>query len=132
MFSKASYATLIPVRNMDRAVSFYTETLGGKLLMRDKGDMKDFWASVKVAGSEFWLIAPEKREKRDLSYSVFVVKDIKSAVGDLKAKGVKFQRPERMSKETKIEGPIARDAGMGASAFFKDSEGNLLMLWESM
>jgi len=132
MLSEASYATLIPVRSMDRAVRFYTETLGGKLLMRDKGDMKDFWASVKVADSDFWLIKPEEREKRSLAYSVFVVKDIKSTVGDLKAKGIKFRPAERMDKKTKIEGPIARDEGMGASAFFKDSEGNLLMLWESM
>src|SRR5437016_5612963 len=117
MLSKASYATLIPVRNMDRAVTFYTETLGGKLLRRDKGDMKDFWASVKVAGSEFWLVAPEQRERRNLSYSAFIVEDIKSAVGDLKAKGVKFRRAEKMSKETKIEGPIARDSNMGSSAF---------------
>jgi predicted enzyme related to lactoylglutathione lyase len=129
---EASYATIIPVRKMDRALAFYTETLGGKLLMRGEGDMKNFWASVKVAGSEFWLVPPEGWEKRKLSYSVFVVKDIKSAVGDLQAKGVKFQRAEKMSKETKVEGPVARDPAMGASAFFKDSEGNLLMLWESM
>lgn len=132
MLSEASYATIIPVRKMDRAVRFYTETLGGKLLRRDKGNMKDFWASVKAAGSEFWLVAPQQREKRNLSYSVFVVKDIKSAVGELQANGVKFQRAEKMNKESKVEGPISRDPGMGASAFFKDSEGNLLMLWETM
>lgn len=133
MVFEASYATIIPIRNMDRAVKFYTQTLGGKLQMRDEGDMKDFWASVKVAGAEFWLLSPEKREKRELSYSVFLVKDIKSTVSDLKAKGVKFQRPEKMTKETKIEGPIARDPTMrAATAFFKDSEGNLLMLWEGM
>ena len=40
------HATLVPVRNMDRAVKFYTESLGGKLLHRMEGDMKDFWASV--------------------------------------------------------------------------------------
>jgi len=132
MLSDASYATIVPIRNMDRAVKFYTETLGGKVHMRDAGEMKDMWASIKLAGSEFWLIPPEKREKRELSYSVFAVKDITSAVRDLKAKGVKFSRAEKMSKDTKVEGPIAREAGMGASAFFKDSEGNLLMLWEMM
>src|SRR5437870_11309766 len=67
MVFEASYATIIPVRNMDRAVKFYTQTLGGKLQQRDEGDMKDFWASVKVAGADFWLVSPEKREKRELS-----------------------------------------------------------------
>jgi len=131
VLSDGKYATLIPVRNMDRAVRFYTETLGRKLLRREKGEMKNFWASVKVAGSEFWLVKPEEREKRSLSYSVFVVKGIKSTVHDLMSRGVKFRPAEKESKETKVDGPIARDPTMGASAFFKDSEGNLLMIWES-
>jgi catechol 2,3-dioxygenase-like lactoylglutathione lyase family enzyme len=120
---------LIPVRNMDRAVKFYTETLGGKLLRRMEGEMKDFWASVKVSKSEFWLISPPEREKLALAYSVFMVKDIRAVVADLKAKGVKFSRAEKMDRDTKIEGPIAFE-GIGASAFFKDSEGNSLMLWQ--
>ena len=61
-----SHATLIPVKNMDRAVKFYTETLGGKLLQRMEGEMKDFWASLQLCGCEFWLVAPEEREKRAL------------------------------------------------------------------
>ncbi len=123
-------ATLVPVKNMDRAVKFYTESLGGKLLYRDKGDMKDMWASIKVGKDEFWMIAPEVREKRTLAYSTFVVKDIRAVVKDLKGKGVKFQRAEKMSKETKTEGPIAFEP-FGASAFLKDTEGNLLMLWQN-
>jgi predicted enzyme related to lactoylglutathione lyase len=124
-------ATLVPVKNMDRAVKFYTETLGGKILYRDKGDMKDSYASLKVGKSEFWMVAPQTREKRTLAYSTFVVKDIRAVVKDLKGKGVKFQRAEKMSEETKIEGPIAFEQ-YGASAFLKDTEGNLLMMWQTM
>ncbi len=125
------HATLIPVRNMDRAVKFYTSTLGGKLLHRMEGEMKDFWASVKVSGSEFWLVSPEEREKRELAYSVFMVDDIKGVVAELKEKGVKFNRGEKMGKESRVEGPITYDP-TGATAFFKDSEGNLLMLFQGM
>lgn len=131
MLSEARFATIIPIRNMNRALKFYTGKLGGKLLMRAQGDMKDYWASVKVAKSEFWLVTPQKHEKRELSYSVFVVKNIKSTVSGLKKKGVRFQRAEKMSKETKIDGPIAYEK-FGAAAFFKDTEGNLLMLWQEM
>jgi len=116
---------------MDRAVKFYTESLGGKLLHRMEGDMKDFWASVKVSGSEFWLVSPEEREKRELAYSVFMVDDIKGAVSELKGKGVKFNRGEKMGKDSRVEGPITYESS-GASAFFKDSEGNLLMLYQGM
>ena len=34
-----------------------------------------------------------------------------------------------MNHHTKVDGPIAYEE-FGASAFFKDSEGNLLMLWQ--
>jgi catechol 2,3-dioxygenase-like lactoylglutathione lyase family enzyme len=114
---------------MDRAVKFYTDTLGGKLLSRSDGDMKDFWASVKVGKSEFWLVSPPEREKLELSYSVFIVKDIKAVVADLKKKAVKFQRVEGLEKGAKVEGPITYES-IGATAFFKDSEGNLLMLFQ--
>ncbi len=130
MLSQVSkHATIVPVRDMDRAVEFYTSTLGGKLLHRMQGEMKDFWASVKVSGSEFWLVSPDEREKRELAYSAFVVDDVKAAVGDLKGKGVRFRRGEKMGKDGKVEGPISYGSG-GANAFFKDSEGNLLMLWQ--
>lgn len=130
--SDARLATLVPIRNMDRAVKFYTDSLGGKLTYRaTEGEMRDSWASVKVGRNEFWLIAPETHEKRTLAYSTFVVKDIRSVVSDLKSRGVRFSRAERMSKETKVEGPIAFDP-FGASAFLKDSEGNLLMIWQNV
>ena len=116
---------------MDRAVKFYTDTLGGKVLMRDTGDMKDFWASIKLSGSEFWLVSPEDKEKLELAYSVFTVEDIKAAVGDLKGKGVRFSRGEKTGKDSKVVGPITYDS-FGAMAFFKDTEGNLLMLYQNM
>lgn len=131
MLSQAGFATIVPVRNMGRAISFYTEALGGKLTFRGEGEMKDMWASVRVGSEDFWLIPPQTREKRTLAYSVFLVKDVKAAVGELQGKGVKFQRAEKMSKETRIEGPIAYES-FGASAFFKDSEGNLLMIWQNV
>jgi catechol 2,3-dioxygenase-like lactoylglutathione lyase family enzyme len=130
MFSKARFATMIPVRKMDRAIKFYTEALGGKVTYKGEGEMKDSFASVKVAGQDFWLITPSAWEKRELSYSVFMVDDIRAVVQELRGRGVRFQRAERMTKETKIEGPIAFET-FGASAFFKDTEGNLLMVWQN-
>jgi hypothetical protein len=51
--------------------------------------MKDFWASVKVGKSDFWLISPPEREKLGLAYSVFIVKNIKDCHGRPKEKGCK-------------------------------------------
>jgi catechol 2,3-dioxygenase-like lactoylglutathione lyase family enzyme len=130
MLSGVRLATLIPIRNMNRAIEFYTKALGGKLLYRGTGKMRDFWASVQLGNDVVWLIAPQKREKRTLAYSAFLVKDIKAFVNGLKRKGVKFQRAQRMGPETQVDGPIAYEP-VGASAFFKDTEGNLMMVWQN-
>jgi len=131
MISKSPLATLVPVRDMRRAIKFYTKVLGGKLRFRGEGEMKDFWASLQLGPNEIWLIAPNKQEKRELAYSTFLVKNIKAAVGELQRKGVAFQRAERTGPQTRVEGPIAFEP-FGASAFFKDSEGNLLMIWQNV
>jgi catechol 2,3-dioxygenase-like lactoylglutathione lyase family enzyme len=117
---------------MDRALKFYTKTLGGRLQSRPDGEMKDMWASVKIGKEEFWLVKPSESQgkKPDLAFSTFVVKNIKAEVTDLKKHGAKFEKAEKMEWTTKVDGPISYDA-IGATAFFKDSEGNLLMLYQS-
>lgn len=130
MFSKARLTTIVPIRNMNRAIRFYTKVLGAKMGDRGRGAMKNFWASVRFGQVEIWLIAPEKREKRTLAYSNFVVKNIRAVVKELQKKGVRFQRAERMGPDTRVEGPIAFES-FGASAFFNDSEGNLFMVWQN-
>lgn len=132
MLDKSDFATFVVIRDMDRAIGFYTKTLGGKLDERAPGEMKDMWASIKIGRENFWLIKPPGRQQKkpDLAFSTFIVKDIKAEVTDLKKKGVRFQKAEKMGESTVIDGPIAKDE-FGATAFFKDSEGNLLMLWQT-
>ena len=130
VFSKSRFATIVPIVNMSRAIRFYTEALGGKLLVRGEGDMKDGWASVRVGKEEFWLVKPQSRERRKLSYSVFLVDEIAAAVKELQGRGVKFEKAEGTGKDSKVKGSIAYEA-YGASAFFKDSEGNLMMMWQT-
>lgn len=125
------WITMMPIRNMNRAIRFYTKCLGGRVVYRGTGSMRNFWAWLKVGGGDVWLVVPDKREKRSLAYSLLLVKNAKSAVAKLQAKGVKFQRPPRMSPKTRIEGLVAYEP-YGAAAFFKDPEGNLLMLWQNL
>ncbi len=122
--------TLMPIRNMTRAIRFYTKTLGGKLGDRATGKMRNMWASIELGGVDVWLIVPEKREKRTLAYSTLLVRNIRSAVRALRKNGVRFQRAEPMGPKTRVEGPITFDSS-GAAAFFKDTEGNQLMLWQN-
>jgi predicted enzyme related to lactoylglutathione lyase len=130
VLSSFGYATILPIKKMNRAIKFYTETLGGKVLYRGEEDMKDSWAAVRIGKADLWLVTPEKWEKRELSYSVFLVKDAKKTVRELQKSGVKFEPGEKMGKGSRVEGPITYVDG-AASAFFKDTEGNLLMIWQN-
>ena len=98
--------------------------------MRAEGEWKNMWASIRIGKEDFWLVnPPEKREKKpEVAYSGFVVKDIKAEVGALKKRRAKFEKAEKSGMTTRVDGPIAYDAG-GANAFLKDTEGNLLMLF---
>ena len=93
--------------------------------------MKDSWAAVRIGKADFWLVAPEKWEKRELSYSVFLVKNVKKIVKDLQKSGVRFEPGEKMGEGSRVEGPIVYDSSGSAAAFFKDTEGNLLMVWQN-
>lgn len=132
MLSKSGFTVLISVKDMNRAVGFYTKKLGGKIWMRGTGEMKDSWTSIKIGKQEFWLVKPPGKQpkKPDLAFNAFVVKNIKKEVEDLRRKGVKFQRAEDMGPDTVIDGPVA-SGPFGANAFFNDTEGNLLMLWQN-
>ena len=116
---------------MNRAIKFYTKTLGGKLIMRAPGDMEDVFASVKI-GKEFFWLGPRdpKLKKLDFAFNTFIVKNIKKEVWVLQRRGAKFQKAEKSMPNSKVEGPI-EFSNFGASAFFNDSEGNLLMIWQN-
>lgn len=130
MLARSTVVTLVPIRNMNRALKFYTKTLGAKVVMRAPGDMRQHWAAIRLGGSDLWLITPSKWEKRTVAYTSFVVKDIRTTVKGLLKKKVKFDPAEDLGEDARTEGPIAF-APWGASAFFRDPEGNYLMLWQN-
>jgi len=131
MFSGARLVSLIPVRDMNRAIKFYTKKLGAKVMFRARGPMKNYWAALRLGNVDVWFVAPDKLEKRTLSYHTFLVKSVRSAVKGLQKKGVKFNRGEKTPTSTSVEGPITWEP-FGGAAFFKDSEGNLLMVWQNI
>jgi uncharacterized glyoxalase superfamily protein PhnB len=129
MANSVNFVTLVPIRNMSRAIRFYTKQLGGQVTMRGTGEMKNDWASMRIAGHDVWLVNPEKREKRSLAYMTLLVKDAKRYVRALQKRKVKFERAQRMGPGSTVEGPLTVSP-YGSSAFFKDPEGNLWMVFE--
>ncbi len=112
----------IYVSNMDRAVEFYTEVLGLRLISR----YGDEWASVD-AGKGLTLGLHPAAERMgapgtlgSINVGLNVTESIDEVVRTLKSRGVKF------------DGPIQGDAnGSIRLAFFGDPDDNSLYLCES-
>jgi catechol 2,3-dioxygenase-like lactoylglutathione lyase family enzyme len=109
------------VKDMDRAVDFYTETLGLKLQYR----ADSHWAQIDAGGGfSIGLHPPSEKSpapgtRGAISIGLNVVGDIEDVVTALKGKGVEFH------------GPIVDDTQVRL-AFFADPDGNDLYLCQVM
>jgi predicted enzyme related to lactoylglutathione lyase len=111
--------------NMERARNFYENKLGltpGGL----KPDGKFVYA---VAGGVIALFPKDGGTKADHTAISFQVPDIKTAIKDLKAKGVAFEDYDFPGLKT-VEHVCV--LGSEKAAWFKDPEGNYLCLHEDI
>jgi predicted enzyme related to lactoylglutathione lyase len=114
MFSSGNVT--IYVSNMDRAVRFYSETLGLKLAYR----FGDNWAAVEIGKGLTIGLHPASKEmppgrKGSMAIGLELDGSIHEAVKALEAKGVRFHGPVNEGKA-------------GAFAGFEDPDGNQLYL----
>ena len=111
----------LPVEDLARAKAFYEEKLGltptreveGAVFYQGNGD------------SGFLLFPTSGRPSGQHTQMAWFVKDIAGTVAELKRRGVRFEEYDFPGLKT-IDG-IA-DLGYEKSAWFRDSEGNLLAL----
>lgn len=109
----------IKVIDLDRAVVFYTKTLGLSCRTKEKG-----WAGIVVGDAEIHLYL----EGGVTSNVEFYVDDIETKVKDLKEKGIKFISGHNKPESIKVDENNITEFPWGRTAFFKDSEGNELAL----
>lgn len=122
MLQHAPAYQYIKTKDLDRAYAFYTKILGLSGGRRVKGGIQ--WASVKTANGRLWL-----GEHGASTGLIFIVKDVEKAVQQLKRKKVKFYIPTPMKKHG-MKTHIACHP-WGRHAWFRDSEGNEVMLFEA-
>ncbi|MEC5424061.1 VOC family protein [Virgibacillus sp. C22-A2] len=106
----------VPVKDVERAIHFYRDLLGLKLLFNT-----DNMAFFQCNDIRLLLSLPEKEEfAKTSSVIYFQVDNIEESYDDLNQKGVPFTgEPHRIAKIKETETWMA---------FFKDSEDNTLAL----
>ena len=111
----------LPVEDLARAKAFYAEKLGLTPSREVEGAL--FYEGSGNSG--FLLFPTGGRPSGQHTQMAWFVKDIAAAVFDLKRRGVRFEDYDFPGLKT-IDG-IA-DLGYERSAWFRDSEGNLLAI----
>jgi predicted enzyme related to lactoylglutathione lyase len=111
----------LPVEDLGRARAFYEEKLGLTPTREVEGAL-----FYKGSGNSGFLLFPTSgRPSGQHTQMAWFVKDIAATVAELKRRGVRFEEYDFPGLKT-IDG-IA-DLGYELSAWFRDSEGNLLAL----
>lgn len=109
----------IPVMDYDRALAFYTETLGFNTLVDVAFGDGQRWIKLKIPNAETQIVlfSPEGHERQIGAFSniVFSSNDVEKTYQDLLNKGVEFTVPPT-------------EESWGIYCIFKDSEGNTFCL----
>ena len=118
MLSAAPIRAYRPVSNVARARSFYEQKVG----LRPK---EEFAGGViyECGGAEAFLYPTHNDGTSRASQAFWEVPDVEAEVAELKARGVTFEEYDIPGLKTK--NGIATGGG-ARTAWFKDSEGNIL------
>ncbi|MEK6858722.1 MAG: VOC family protein [Nanoarchaeota archaeon] len=109
----------VKVKDLKRAIEFYTETLGLHCRHEDKE-----WAAIKVGDAEIHLYL-----HAGITVGLeFYVDDLDNEVKKLTKKGVNFFSDKKMANFISVDENQITAFPWGRNAFFKDSEGNQLAL----
>jgi len=116
---KAIKFVSVPTRNQDRALDFYTKSLGFKVATDQPFNEKQRWIELSIPGAETRLVlfTPPGQEDRIGGFSAisFVADNIEATYEDMSKRGVKFNQPPKKEE-------------WGTSAIFEDPDGNKFVL----
>jgi predicted enzyme related to lactoylglutathione lyase len=125
MLSDSAVTTMLPVKDMKRARTFYEGCLG----LKPGGLKPDGKFVYKVGGSTLALFPKPEGSKAEHTAISFQVADIAASIKELKRAGVVFEDYDFPGLKT-----VNHVCVLGAekAAWFKDTEGNYLCLHEDL
>jgi catechol 2,3-dioxygenase-like lactoylglutathione lyase family enzyme len=121
--SDARVHTTLPASDLERAKDFYAR----KLSLKPSSERISGLYYDCADGTRFLLYRSRGAANGSHTQIGFAVADVEATVAELKAHGVTFEEYDLPGLKT--EGGIGIVDGV-RSAFFKDSEGNLLSVFE--
>jgi predicted enzyme related to lactoylglutathione lyase len=119
LLQRAIVTAAVPVQDISRARHFYASRLGLTPTL-DEGDILEYECGK---GTWFFLFVSAGRSAGAFTQLAFEVDDLDAAVDQLKAKGIVFEAYGE-------GGGIIVPTPIGRDAWFKDSEGNLLNVFQ--
>lgn len=123
MLKDARVHPTLPAQDLDRAKAFYRDQLG----LEPSNEMAGGAFYAVGHGTRFLLFPTQGRASGTHTQVGFTVTDLESEVRELQSRGVEFEEYDYPMLKT--ENGIATTA-VGKSAWFKDSEGNMIGLVE--
>jgi predicted enzyme related to lactoylglutathione lyase len=116
----------LPAQDIDRAKAFYIEKVGLQALESRSLEATDGRVGLRVGDgvNQLFVYPAGARSSGEFTQAVIQVTDVRSAVEEMRGRGVEFE--EYDTAETRTENGIARTPDGGEGAWFKDSEGNLV------
>lgn len=125
MFSDRRCAAMLPASDIERAKSWYADTLELKPAYEDESG-----AQYTVGeGTEFWVYPSQFAGTNQATAMGFLAKDLSAEMEELRTRGVTFEEYDIPGVKT-VKG-IAEFPSGERGAWFKDSEGNIIALFES-
>jgi predicted enzyme related to lactoylglutathione lyase len=128
MLANSPVRPTIPVVDLDRAKRFYETTLSLKPV-RFNNDSTFGMAMFECGNGTQIELYKRSPSKADNTVATFEVSDIEDTVSALRGKGVVFE--EYDMPEIKTQNGISTQGPVKA-AWFKDSEGNILCIHETI
>lgn len=118
MLRNAPIRAYIPASNIARARKFYEETVGLKAKEEYAGGV-----TYECGGTEVFMYPTSNAGTSKASQAFWQVPDVEAEVAELKARGVKFEEYNMPGMPMKNS---IMTAGGAKTAWFKDTEGNIL------
>ena len=125
MLQKFPLIAYIPARDVARARRFYEDKLGFK----PKQEASDGVVYEFASGTSCFLYPTPNAGTSQASQAFWQVDDVDREIAELKARGVVFEHYD-MPGERSPSGAIT--AGGAKAVWFKDTEGNIMAIIESV